>query len=1135
MNLRRRLGLGALLLILISMAVVGLSLYKLSSRSIISSAYDNLTQARIRKTQALRIEFDQLSSSLVNLTNSVQVKNGIHSLAEGKRSLLNWLRQQPSEKEWRAKVANAYPTAHDGSQTQRLVNKMMSFPIYVQSQFIDAASKAGKARQDVGTIRNGHNHKYFRAYEEMYVILKDIAERQFLHDAILVDNTGTVLFSIQKGLDLGINLIRGPLNSTALSEAFRWSVSATPHTVKFFDFTPNTLGPLPAVAYLSAPIYDKSKFVGTLIFEFSQTRLNALMSDNSEWKENGLRETGEVVAFGEDGYLRTNSRMLVERPQEFYKKVQSLYHDPRIPGGIQNDKTAALHVKIDSADLSHFLSEESTKSNGEDYTGTENLRSVGKMTLPGGSQWIIIAKMETAEVLKPLERSLAIVSLIGLAIAALLVYGVFYLSRRWSEPLQSLIKGFDSLDKNRTVEKIQYHEKNELGELVSKFNDFSETVEKTTVSKDFLDDIIQSINEYLFVTQVRKNPTTKQDFLAISAINKSAAEVLGLPPQNIINTDLKEWLDGNMDPLLEAATHPDQQRSKVQYEGILRTHSGEKIPIEISWAQIDKNPYGTQGLAIVCSDMRWKIEAAQKVSSKERLIRESQALAKIGAFFWDKDSHSVIYTDQVYAILGVDPSDKTPIYDLLYSLTIPEDQPFMERAHEETHTRPLLIDLRVRKKDTHELIWVRLWGRMEYDDYGNNSSMYGAIQDITEIKRSEQSLVSAKDDALRSSQAKSEFLARMSHEIRTPMNAIMGMAELLRDTKLDKDQEYYITIFCKAGEVLMSLINDILDISKIEAGEVSIENIPFDLRKLLNDVQDMIRPKALEKGIDFSFEVAPGISSFLMGDPTKIRQILINLVGNSVKFTERGTIKVKVIKNPTNKDSFIFSVTDTGLGIPNSTQHLIFQKFSQADSSINRKFGGTGLGLAISKSLVELMGGQIWFKSREGLGTTFFFAIPYREQFVNPVTQKPLKMQEPQLTFSGTTPKTPRNPDQKLRILVADDTEDNRTLFTHYLKNGPYEIIEADNGLDALNKIKSNEFDIVFMDVQMPEMDGYAATAAIRKWESENHLKPVPIIALTAHALSDDRQKSLKVGCNDHVTKPFKKDTLINVINRYSS
>ncbi|MNJ93393.1 Autoinducer 2 sensor kinase/phosphatase LuxQ [compost metagenome] len=1132
MNLRSRLSLFAVLLTTIAMLVVGVTMYKFSEKSLINSSLDNLTQVRIRKHQVLRTEFEQISHALINQSNQQSTKKAVTEMAESKRLLYSWLRQQSSEKEWRKELNQVYQAQND-TDNQRLINRLMAFPLYVQSQFIQESISSGKPRQAVSTVKKRNDQKFFRLYSDLYASFKDVTERHSLDDALLIDSSGTLLFSLQKNLDLGVNLITGPLNSTSLSEAFRWAVTATPHTVKFFDFSKPPSSAFKPVAYFVSPLYEKNKFLGAVVFQFSQQRLNTLISDNNEWKENGLKETGEVVVFGEDGYIRSNSRLLVQNPQRFETALMEHTRNPQMVKDIISAKTAALEIKLPRRGIDQLFNDETSRRIDSDYLGIKNLRSSGRFSLPGGEQWILIAKMEYAEVVRPLKWTSKITFLIGLLLTALILPLTHWLSKNITHPLKALSLGFDELDQHQTTKKISYPKDDEMGELVNKFNYFSEAVEKTTVSKDFLDGIIQSINEFLFVTHLRYNPQTKQQYLSISSVNKAAADALGLSVHSLNGTNISNWLEADLSPLLSSNANDEDSANLFHSEGLLKTNRGEKIPIAISWAKIKKNPYGSQGLVIVCSDMRWKREAEQAITLKENLLRETQSLTKSGAFYWNTNNQESKGTEEIFGILGIDPQTTTPLYTLVRSVIIPEDLPIFDRALDDTHTNinPLNVDVRIRRGNSHELAWIRCMGRVEYDDYGNASSMFGVVQDITAQKRTEQTLIAAKDDALKSSHAKSEFLARMSHEIRTPMNAIMGMAELLRETKLNKDQEYYITIFCKAGEVLMSLINDILDISKIEAGEVSIENIPFDLRKLLNDVQDMIRPKSLEKGIDFSFEVGPGISSFLMGDPTKVRQILINLVSNSVKFTERGSIRVKVIKNPTKKDNLIFSVTDSGLGIPSSTQHLIFQKFSQADSTITRKYGGTGLGLAISKSLVELMGGQIWFKSREGLGTTFFFTIPYREQFLNPTTQKPLELKASTLDFAQTPP---RDPNKKVRILLADDTEDNRTLFIHYLKNGPYEIIEADNGLDAVNKIKSNKFDIVFMDVQMPEMDGYAATAAIREWEQENHLNPLPIIALTAHALSDDRQKSLRVGCNDHVTKPFKKDTLLGVINRYS-
>ncbi|MEN0059667.1 MAG: ATP-binding protein, partial [Bdellovibrio sp.] len=674
----------------------------------------------------------------------------------------------------------------------------------------------------------------------------------------------------------------------------------------------------------------------------------------------------------------------------------------------------------------------------------------------------------------------------------------------------------------------------DLSSLFHAYNELSDTFLKIKTGRDFLEKTLQSIREGLFVIEVVPSADASTTSLQIRGLNPAAASMLDRDEAALKNTDLRQWIDTDYVFLLNHLHTQIGSEAPLTLEGQLRKKYGAPIPLELSWAPVQSEGQGSPFFVIMGRDIRWKKDFEKELRLKEELLKESQSMSKTGSFRWDLISGKSLWSEEEYNILGVPHRETTPSYDFFRSLVLPEDLEIFDKAISEArhNIRPFHVDFRLKKYTSSEIIWVRCQGRTEYNEAGHAVCIYGTTQDVTELRRVERSLIAAKDEALRSSQAKTEFLARMSHEIRTPMNAIMGMAELLRETKLDKDQLHYVTIFCKAGEVLMSLLNDILDLSKIEAGEVSVENISFDLNKIMIDVEEMMRSRAAEKGLRYSFEIHPSISPYLMGDPNKVRQILVNLVGNSFKFTDTGHIRITAGKNPSKKDSLLISVSDSGVGIPASKQHVIFQKFSQADSSITRRYGGTGLGLAISKSLVELMGGQIWFKSREGRGTTFFFTLPYREQQYQLVTPKSVTVPLPKPSVSILTPTDSL---RKIRILIADDTDDNRTLFSHFLKNGPYEIIEAENGLEALDKIKSQQFDMIFMDVQMPEMDGYAATSHIRQWEKAHDKSALPIIALTAHALSEDRQKSLRAGCNDHIAKPFKRDTLLEVISRYSS
>jgi signal transduction histidine kinase/ActR/RegA family two-component response regulator len=741
----------------------------------------------------------------------------------------------------------------------------------------------------------------------------------------------------------------------------------------------------------------------------------------------------------------------------------------------------------------------------------KGLQASNRLTLPG-VEWQLISRLKETNNHPTLNQFFTHSLLILIPIIGLLLGAAAVFCRKLIRPLQQLREELET----STVPQMVYSGKDEFAKLIEKLHVLMQELDTLRKSEHFLKSTFESAQDLVFLVN---------DEQQIEMTSAYTCEVLGVPPNSLRGGSLNTWVDLGGKEL---------KASQFQQDGLLKTISGKSILVQVSWQAIP-NPLaaGKNFYLITGTDISERSQKEKDFKIMDTLFRESQAAFHIGSFIWDIKNDKSIWSDEEYKIFGLDPQKTNASFEKFRSLVLIDDQAPLDRAIATAYKNmgPFKADFRVRKADTQEIIWIRSAARTVFDSYGEPMTMYGAVQDITEMKRAEQSLISAKNEAMKSSQAKSEFLARMSHEIRTPMNAIMGMADLLKETELSEDQQYYVTIFCKAGEVLMALINDILDLSKIEAGEVSLENIPFDLSKLLTDIQEFMKPRALEKGLEYSFDINPQISPYLLGDPTKVRQVLINLIGNSLKFTERGSIRVTIGRNPSKKDHLLISVNDTGLGIPLTKQHLIFQKFSQADSSITRKYGGTGLGLAISKSLVELMGGQIWFKSREGVGTSFFITIPYHEQITHPVTHKPLELKAPELSF---IPKKERDPNHKVRILIADDTEDNRILFTRYLDNQPCEIIEAENGLEAIDKIKSEKFDIIFMDVQMPELDGYAATAQIREWEKSHDQAPTPIIALTAHALSEDRTKSIKAGCDDHITKPFKKKTILSVIEKFS-
>ena len=580
-------------------------------------------------------------------------------------------------------------------------------------------------------------------------------------------------------------------------------------------------------------------------------------------------------------------------------------------------------------------------------------------------------------------------------------------------------------------------------------------------------------------------------------------------------------------------------------EEFIKDIDGKERTIVISKSLIELEN-GQKFLVGTISDITLMSKNGKEFNHTISLLSKTESISHVGGWEVCVASNKLFWSDEVFRIHGL-PIGEVPSVEKALSFYPPESRQKIEKALADAENNGECFDVEVPFRTAQgQDIWVRSNGRVVRNGE-IVTKIYGAFQDITEYKLSQERLQRtiteftnvqrerevqtrelklAHNIAGQASRAKSEFLANMSHEIRTPMNGVLGMAELLGETELTCDQYDMLTSITSSGKALLNIVNDILSFSKIESGVIEAINEPFNLHTLLAGLMPTLSLSAEQKHVKLLLQIATNVPQFLAGDSSRLQQILINLLSNSIKFTDQNGQVLLFVEN----DGFIagqqfisFYVADTGIGVDVEAQQRIFTAFEQADSGISRKYGGTGLGLSISARLVALLGGELRLRSVPGVGSVFYFSIPFTAQHAEKDSENSYSVQ--QELFSG-------NP---LNILIAEDNLVNQKLVRRILERVGHQVVVVDNGRDAVRAAADMQFDLILMDIQMPLMDGEAALKAIRAEQRPY----IPIIAVTAHAIEGDRERLLNEGMDGYVSKPINRHNLFSeikiVIDGYSA